>query len=344
MEIVRTTLKDLRLGAAITHANLAVVPLWTATGSDRRYATLDEALHAGTARVTEVSEAGSVPELRFVNEGDRPVLLLDGEELRGAKQNRVLNLTIIAPAGKTIVVPVSCVERGRWDPGAAAVRGADYVLYAALRSEKAASVSASLARDGRARSDQRGVWASIDGKLARLAEPSDTSAMADAFEARRRGLDAFVGALGPLPGQTGALFALNESVRGLELFDQPSVLATMLPKLVRSWALDAIETPSGDLPAPPEEEAQAFLDMVAEAEMRPYPAVGQGTDVRLESARLTGGAIVDAGRVVHLNAFRLAEAGAGPHRRVGGPAGERPRPRESWIDRVSARLKRRKTA
>ncbi len=54
------------------------------------YLTLDEALAAKTATVTEVSESGSVPELYFQNEGDLPVLLLDGEELVGAKQNRVL--------------------------------------------------------------------------------------------------------------------------------------------------------------------------------------------------------------------------------------------------------------
>jgi len=34
------------------------------------------------AHVAEISEAGSVPELKFVNESDRAVLLVDGEELR----------------------------------------------------------------------------------------------------------------------------------------------------------------------------------------------------------------------------------------------------------------------
>jgi hypothetical protein len=39
-----------------------------------------------------------VPQLLFINDAMRPVLLLDGEELVGAKQNRVLNLTVLAPA------------------------------------------------------------------------------------------------------------------------------------------------------------------------------------------------------------------------------------------------------
>jgi hypothetical protein len=41
--------------------------------------------------ITEVDEAGDVPTLRITNEAGRPVLLLDGEELIGAKRNRILN-------------------------------------------------------------------------------------------------------------------------------------------------------------------------------------------------------------------------------------------------------------
>ena len=65
---------------------------------------------AGTLQVTEVDESGSVPELLATNTGDEMVLLLDGEELVGAKQNRILNITLLAPAMQDTVIPVSCVE------------------------------------------------------------------------------------------------------------------------------------------------------------------------------------------------------------------------------------------
>jgi hypothetical protein len=38
--------------------------------------------------------------LLFVNHCERPVLLLDGEEIRGAKQNRVMNLSIRVDASR----------------------------------------------------------------------------------------------------------------------------------------------------------------------------------------------------------------------------------------------------
>ena len=45
--------------------------------------------------VTELDEGGSVPELRVRNLSGASVLLLDGEELMGAKQNRVLNTSVM---------------------------------------------------------------------------------------------------------------------------------------------------------------------------------------------------------------------------------------------------------
>ncbi len=105
MSVVTEQLSRITLGEPLTHKNLTLFPLITEENIEPRYRLLDDALAQGCARVTEVSESGSVPELKFVNECDRPVLLLDGEELVGAKQNRILNLSVLAPANQTIVIP-----------------------------------------------------------------------------------------------------------------------------------------------------------------------------------------------------------------------------------------------
>jgi hypothetical protein len=114
MQLLTDTLSSLKLGAPRSYRNLALFPLFASGGRLPAYLTLDEALEAKLARVTEVSDAGSVPELLFENDGDAPVLLVDGEELVGARQNRILNLTLLVGAKSRTVVPVSCVERGRW--------------------------------------------------------------------------------------------------------------------------------------------------------------------------------------------------------------------------------------
>src|SRR5512140_3067708 len=102
------------VGHPTIHANMAVYPLRVPNGHKRGYSTLDEAIKTGTLKVVEVSEGGSVPNLRVHNTGSLPVLLIVGEELIGAKQNRVLNTSLLVPANQEITIPVSCVEQGRW--------------------------------------------------------------------------------------------------------------------------------------------------------------------------------------------------------------------------------------
>ena len=59
-------------------------------------------------------KGGSVPDLLVENRGDVRVLFLEGEELIGAKQNRILNTSVLVAAHTKVKIPVSCVERGRW--------------------------------------------------------------------------------------------------------------------------------------------------------------------------------------------------------------------------------------
>src|SRR6266446_5851626 len=93
---VAQLLATILTGEPVTHGAHAVIPLLAPNLDDPDWLTLEEA--GDRARVTEVSEAGSVPFLQVANGADRPLLLLDGEELIGAKQNRILNTTVLVAA------------------------------------------------------------------------------------------------------------------------------------------------------------------------------------------------------------------------------------------------------
>ena len=95
MQTISDTLSHLHLGAATAFEGMTVFPLFSDQLRDKDYLTLDEALEQGQARVIEVSEEGEVPNLLFENLGSRKVLLVDGDELVGAKQNRIVNLSIL---------------------------------------------------------------------------------------------------------------------------------------------------------------------------------------------------------------------------------------------------------
>src|ERR1041385_8152924 len=107
MRTITQELRPITIGERAHFGGLTVFPLFRdgSVPPEPGYTLLEEAIATGAARVTEVGGGGSVPELRFENLGEKPVLLLDGEELIGAKQNRVVNLTILAPAKQIIVIP-----------------------------------------------------------------------------------------------------------------------------------------------------------------------------------------------------------------------------------------------
>src|SRR5262245_38816543 len=177
MSHIKDFMAGLTIGEPLVSGRLTLYPLLKEMEGNPDYLTLDEALAAGFAKVTEVSEAGSVPELLFRNSGDKPVLLLDGEELIGAKQNRILNLSILAPARSEIKIPVSCVEQNRWGYRAREFRTSDRAYDARGRAEKVAQVSAAMATVGAPRPSQGSVWANVAAAASRLRVKSPTAAM-----------------------------------------------------------------------------------------------------------------------------------------------------------------------
>lgn len=159
---IRRALAMLATGGPVRHGPLTVIPLLGPEAEEPGWLTLAEAGEAVT--VTEVSEAGAVPFLEVANGADRPVLLLDGEELVGAKQNRVLNTTVLVAAQSTVVIPVTCVEQGRWAYRSHRFAAADTSLFASLRAKKAARVSAAVRETGEHHGDQGEVWQDLEGR------------------------------------------------------------------------------------------------------------------------------------------------------------------------------------
>lgn len=306
MHVAFESLLGLAIGEERRFENMVVFPLIDADPAAPGYITLDEALGSGQAKITEVSEGGSVPELRFTNDSDSTVLLVDGEEYVGAKQNRIANITILAPARTTLTLPVSCVEAGRWHPTSAAFRTSPRAQFAEGRAKRVEQVSESMRSTGSRRSAQGNVWSDIDEKLARLSVHSRTMAMSDLYEAHEGSVGGFVHAIEPVAGQVGAIFAVNGRCLGCELFDSSETLGRLLPKVVRSFAVEALDP--GALPDAEGSRAaaEAWFRSITDARVETYPAIGLGEDVRFSAGPITGAALVANGHVVHLTAHDLA--------------------------------------
>ena len=252
-----------------------------------------------TVTIEEVSEAGAVPTLRVTSAADRPVLLLDGEELIGARQNRVLNTTVLVAAHSRLTIPVSCVEQGRWAYASRRFAAGDSSLYASVRARKAEHVTRSLRATGQHAGDQGDIWARLSLKDAEHEVRSGTGAMRDFYAHHTQEMDAARAALAPRPGQVGALVFLGKRWIGLDVLPSPGLFERAWPRLCAGYAAEAVgRKERASAPDP-----RAVLERVAQAPVEEAPAVGLGREHRLTGRALAGAALVVEDTVAHLMAF-----------------------------------------
>lgn len=307
MTNILSHISKLAVGSPVTHKALAVFPLQSDMAAPvGHYQLLEEALATGSFRISEVSESGTVPRLLATNETFSSVFLLDGEELVGAKQNRVLNVSMMLAPKSTTEIPVSCVEAGRWRAESDSFRAPGRVHFSRGRADKVRQVSESLRMRGRAESDQGAVWDAIAAKSMRMQVDSATSAMAALYERRQDDLQSYLEAFDVSAGQNGAVYVIGNVIAGLDLFDSERTYAKLARKLVSSYALDAMEDDTG-VAACDLEKVRAFLGALAASSSQRYPTAGLGENVRLEAPGLFGAVLEVDGACVHLAAFPNAE-------------------------------------
>lgn len=286
----------LQVGESQTHRGISVTPLFPTHDPIAAYLTLDEALPLGLA-ISETSTSGVVPELAVRNPLDRDVLLYDGEELVGAKQNRILNVTVLVGAGSALPIPVSCVEEGRWSSRSAFFAAAGHVSHAHLRRRKAELLAARPLEGGVA---QRAVWDEVRDKSSRMHVASPTLANNDVFRAHSERLAELEQAFPAEPGQCGAVLALGDTLC-LDWVSRPEAFERLWPKLRRGYLLDALERLDG----PPTHHARVagFTDEVTDAPTTRRPSAGLGEDVRLRGPGVIGSGLELDGELLQLSAF-----------------------------------------
>ena len=304
-EILNEAMRGFKLGKLKCSGPLGLIPVSLTDAGGPEYLTLGEALHQGALSITEVSEGGNVPELKVVNRGAKPVLLLDGEELKGAKQNRVVNATIRLPEKSERVIPVSCTARGRWHSVSKQFDDAGVVMARNIRAEKNRSVANSIRMEGSYRSDQGQVWEGIDCLAAEAGVRSRTGAMHDVYRDREGDLDQLVEGFACAKGQKGLIACLHGEVAGFELLSSARAFVLLFPKLLRSYAMEAMLVKGDKRRAASPAKAQAFLDRLEKCMVSRHPSVGYGEDVRFQAAKVMGAALIHESVVIHAAFFAV---------------------------------------
>lgn len=323
-QAVMDRLGEIELGEGITHGRMSVFPVFapghaeqvagtSAPAAPLAYRTLQEALADGTVKVTERAQA-SVPELIIENSGSVMILILDGEEIVGGRQNRIVNASFLVPAQTTMPLPVSCVEHGRWHD-VSPVFASGEAGYFSLRQAKHSQVTSSLRASGRHVTDQGAIWDSVahTAAVAQVASPS--GAMHDIYRSRDRDLTGYQEAFGYVAGALGMVVALGGQPAGGDVFDQPHTAEQVWPKLVRSYALDALDAlESAEGGAVDREQVRDLLARARAGRYEVFPSAVLGEDVRLEGDHVVGGGLVHADVPIHITVFRAEDPQPDPRR------------------------------
>lgn len=308
-----TFLSQVHLAPRQAHESLTVWPLFRDSDSGASdapiYVALRTALAAKTLQIDEVNDSGSVPHVRVTNNGDTAVLFVFGEEIRGAKQNRVANASFLVAAKSETVIDVSCVEAGRWSrEGRAQFNLSEDLLAPSLRRKMADRVSNSRTRGGGFHADQGEVWEDIGDRIAFSGAASDTGAYSDYRESRAPDIDSVTQAFHPVSNQVGFVACIGDEIAGFEAIGRTDVFATNFQALLRAYAIDAVDAAlvqQLDLRSGKRKrftEPEAFLAALETAPCNRGPSLGLGEDLRFANAQVGGCALAHEG-LVHATAF-----------------------------------------
>ena len=240
-------------------------------------------------------DSAEVNRLVLVNNSKRPLLLLAGEIVAGGKQDRVIGMDRIVPSeSDPIDLSVFCVEPGRWVASSDrfGTSGATYGVASGRSAGTGASAKSagtlmaqpSVRAKAMGDKDQSQVWAEVrkqqQSMTAEVAQASPTAPMAQALRTTssyavvmenqdvkqkvdevakpiERDYQSVIKQLRDR-NAVGVVVAVNGRVIWSDVFASTELLEKYWPKLVRSYASEAVATPvkGGEATL---EQAESFL-------------------------------------------------------------------------------------
>ena len=258
-----------------------------------------------------VHDGAQVNRLVLVNNSKRPLLLLAGEIVSGGKQDRVIGKDRIVPAeSDPIDLSVFCVEHGRWVATSEHFGASEAMYGSAIGGAKtnvqppmALMVQPSVRSKVMADKSQPGVWDEVgkqkEALVARVAPTPSAAAeiggvtsyaKVNENDEVRKYVDSVAKPLEQSyqslihqlrdRNAVGVVVAVNGRIIWADIFASTDLLSKYWPKLVRSYASEAVVTRAKEMEVTAK-QADAFLaDMEGRREMiESEPGIYRHTEV-----------------------------------------------------------------
>jgi hypothetical protein len=301
----RVWIAGLLLGEVQAIGDLELHPLIGPGDGQSSWLAADEAVEKGKLEIVEQG-AGEVGELLARNLCGRPVLLVEGETLVGCKQNRVVAHTVLVAPGRTVAIPVGCMEQGRWSRARGAFAMGAARMEPSLRKKTVAETIHYRRVMGRPSLDQNRLWNEVAACQDLHGMPSSTGDYHDTLQKREAETRDTIERAESLSDQVGIVALWRERLLGFELVGHPGAWKAMAQRTIASYALAAGSMgrrgPDHEA-ASPERTAAEWIDAVQAARITVRPALDLGRDLELAGPGFIGSALWHEEAPAHLSVF-----------------------------------------
>ncbi len=249
---------------------------------------LSQALLEGNVLVTEVDQGGSVQELLVDNPTLSYLLIYEGSLLKGAKQNRVVNATLLLPPQSKKIIPASCVEQGRWRHSSPSFSSSAYSSPQFLRK----SIRNQIHSKSNFLGCQSRVWEDIHAYAERKQTFNSSSDFEDIYHRSNKTEQLFPNGLSVPP--TEGILVETKGECSLDLVANQELFAHLLPQLVAGYEFPYQESP----PLQWEEPAKEVARWITGGEVVTLPSPGVGIDIRFKTDQYLMSALMVEDEVV----------------------------------------------
>lgn len=286
---------DIELLTPQSHENVAIIPLRT----PKKYVdllTLQKGFELGLVEVKEC-ETSTVNTLIVENHAVTPLILIDGEEVVGGDQNRLVNATTIIAANSQSPISVSCTERGRWGYKSE-FKSSKYIADYNTRRAKMSAMRYS-------RPVQNEVWSSIDTLEADCCNVSPTSAMSESYEKENTNLEEILESFEIVEGQTGILIIVNGEIKGFELFFNHETYRAFHEKILKSYLISTkVENTTFTIN---EDAARIVIEDALESSFEKKETTGLEDAYEFENSDGLGKCYIYQDEIMHISYFKKAD-------------------------------------
>jgi hypothetical protein len=287
------------------------------------YISGPKAIKEDLIQVKEVSESGSVNNLFVFNLSSKYVFFMDGDILMGAKQNRVLNTSVLLAPNSKITLPVSCVEQGRWSRVSAKFMDSDYITPLKVRAGKARNVSENLRARSEFDAGQGEVWKNVEDYQMAFSVKSPTGSLSDVYDKEKDNFETFIKNFTINDDANGLALFSDRQLLNVDVFNRTDIYQEYFPKILRSTAMEISHLKEKENNLEEVEalyKTQSTFDLLEKIEHTKHPGVAAGEENRFDSENLTGFELKFRNDLIHLTALNI-EKGKGndsiSHRRPG---------------------------